>query len=111
MHQHQPHCLPPGSASGKIFGVQPKNVLDIRMLSYNIVSMNTITKRELTRNPARLSVLKPGERMAIDDRQGGLTVQREKKNTLTAEQIEGELFRICAGCPPVDSLKMMEEES
>jgi hypothetical protein len=64
--------------------------------------MNAITKRELTRNPARLT---------IDDRQGGLTVQREKKNILTVEQVEGDLAKICAGCPPVDSLKMMEEET
>jgi hypothetical protein len=88
-----------------------RNVLDRQRLSDKVVSMNAITKRELTRNPARLTALKPGERMTIDDRQGGLTVQREKKNILTVEQVEGDLAKICAGCPPVDSLKMMEEET
>jgi hypothetical protein len=79
-------------------------------LSASFVSVKTITKRELSRNPAKVSELKPGESMIISDRQGGLTLRREKKVTISPADMEAELNRICQGCPPVDSLAMMEEE-
>lgn len=74
------------------------------------VSMKTMTKRELTRNPSKVSELKPGESMTISDRKGGLTLRREKRVTISPDEMEAELKRICLGCPPVDSLAMMEEE-
>jgi hypothetical protein len=70
-----------------------------------------MTKRELTRNPSKISALKPGETIAIADRQGGLTLRREKKVTVSDEEMEAELQRICANCPEVDSLAMMKDET
>jgi hypothetical protein len=72
--------------------------------------MKRLTKRELSRSPSRVSELKPGESVAIADRQGGLTLRREKKVTISPDQMEAELQRICQGCPLVDSLAMMEDE-
>jgi len=37
-------------------------------------------------------------------------LRREKKVTISPDQMEAELQRICQGCPLVDSLAMMEDE-
>lgn len=71
--------------------------------------MKTMTKRELSRNPAKLSALKPGETMEIHDKGGKFTLKREKKISLTADEIEAEIQRICAGCPPIDTLACLQE--
>jgi hypothetical protein len=73
--------------------------------------MKTITKRELSRNPAKLSGIKPGESVTVRDRQGVLTVTRGKSGLLTPDQIEAELQRICAQGPKTDALQMMGEET
>ncbi len=74
------------------------------------VRVKSITKRELSRNPAKLSSLKPGETIAIADLRGGLTLTRSKRVSLTADQIEAEIQRICAGSPPLDSRTLQEDE-
>jgi len=73
--------------------------------------MKTITKREISRNPSKISALKPGEAVAIADRQGGLTLRREKKVVVSPAEMEAELQRICAGCPPTDALQLMKDEA
>lgn len=77
----------------------------------SFVSVQTITKRDLNRNPALLTKLRPGESLTVQDREGGLTVRREKRVTLTPAMIEADLARICAGGPATDALAMMEEEA
>lgn len=71
--------------------------------------MKTITKRELSRNPAKLSALKPGESVAIADRQGGLTLRREKKSRLTIEDMEGHTKQFRPVCPKMDTLAFLQE--
>ena len=85
------------------------NLLDARHLSDNIVSVKTMTKRELSRNPAKLTAIKPGESVLVPDAKGGLMVTRRKKTRLPAGQMFAELERLCAGCPPIDTLAFLQE--
>ena len=85
------------------------NILDARHLSDNIVSVKTMTKRELSRNPAKLTAIKPGESVLVPDAKGGLVVTRRKANKLPAGQMFAELERLCAGCPPIDTLTFLQE--
>ena len=66
--------------------------------------MKPITKRELSRNPALISHLKPGESVEVvgRDSDANLIVSRPKKQRLTAEQIEADLKRLSADDPKVD---------
>jgi hypothetical protein len=73
--------------------------------------VDTLTKRELVRNPARASALAPGESLAITDGQGGLVVSRPKRVTISPAEMETELQRLCAGGPATDALAMMEDEA
>jgi len=68
------------------------------------VSMKTVTKRELVRNPSLVSHIKPGESIEIAKRAGKepLVVTRRKKRKLSADEIHAELDRIWKNCPPMD---------
>ena len=68
-----------------------------------------MTKRELSRNPAKLTALKPGESVLVPDAKGGLVVTRRKKNKLPAGQMFAELEQLCVGCPPIDTLAFLQE--
>jgi len=71
--------------------------------------MKTITKRELSRNPALLSQLKPGESIAVSDREGGLTLRREKRIKLTVEDMEAQTEALQSQCPSMDTLAFLRE--
>jgi hypothetical protein len=73
------------------------------------VSMKTITKRELVRNPALASHLRPGESVQLEDGKEPLVILRRKKRTLTAEDIHAELDRICKGTPEIDTLAVLND--
>lgn len=78
-------------------------------LSDNSVTMKTLTRRELSREPAKLDSIKPGESVLVPDSKGGLIVTRRKRKTLTAEQMFVELEKIAKDCPPIDTLKFLQE--
>jgi hypothetical protein len=67
------------------------------------VSMKTISKRELVRNPSLASHLKPGQSMQLENGKEPLVVSRRKRVRLTAEQIHAELDRLCEGAPAQDT--------
>ena len=71
--------------------------------------MRTIKKRELVRNPALVSHLKPGESIEIEDGKAPLVISRRKRRILTAREIHAELDRICEDAPPVDSLAVLND--
>jgi hypothetical protein len=71
--------------------------------------MRTITKRELMRNPALASHLRPGESIQIEDGREPLVILRRKKRTLTAHDIHTELDRICEGAPEMDTLAVLND--
>jgi hypothetical protein len=67
------------------------------------VSMKTVSKRQLVRNPSLASHLKPGESLQLEDGKDPLVVSRRKRPRLTAEQIHAELDRLCEGAPRQDA--------
>lgn len=71
-------------------------------MSDKFVTVKTITKRELARNPAAIAHLKPGQSVEVQGRDGNLIVSRAKKHRLTVEEMEAELDRLSAQCPPMD---------
>jgi hypothetical protein len=66
------------------------------------VSMRTLSKRELVRNPSLASHLKPGQSFHLEDGKEPLVVSRRKRTRLTADQIHAELDRLCKGAPSQD---------
>jgi hypothetical protein len=71
--------------------------------------MKTITKRELVRNPALASHLRPGESIQVEDGKEPLVILRRKKRTLTADEIHTELDRICEGAPAINTLAVLND--
>ncbi|MGO8765924.1 MAG: hypothetical protein ACLQSR_12435 [Limisphaerales bacterium] len=71
--------------------------------------MKMITRRQLSREPARLNQIKPGQSVLVPDARGGLVVTRPKKSSMSAEQIFAEVERLCEGCPPIDTLAFLRE--
>jgi len=71
--------------------------------------MKALTKRELVRSPALVSHLKPGESLEIKDGDSTLTVARRKKHLLSAEQMEAELDKLAAKCPPLDCQAVVDD--
>ena len=71
--------------------------------------MSTLKKRDLVRNPALASHLRPGESIELEDAKEPLVVLRRKKRTLTAEQIHAELDRIWEGVPELDAQAVLND--
>jgi hypothetical protein len=67
------------------------------------VSVKTISKRELVRNPSVASHLKPGQSLQLEDGKEPLVVSRRKRARLTARQIHAELDRLCKDAPVQDA--------
>ena len=67
------------------------------------VSVKTVSKRELVRNPSLASHLKPGQSMQLEDGKEPLILSRRKRMRLTAEQIHTELDRLCDDAPVHDA--------
>jgi hypothetical protein len=67
------------------------------------VSMKTLSKRELVRNPSLASHLKPGQSLQLEDGREPLVLSRRKRVRLTARQIHAELDRLCEGAPAQDT--------
>ena len=83
---------------------------DRSVLADNIVSMKTVTSRELSRKPSLISKIKPGESVDVTDRKGGLVLMRPKTQTVTAEDMDAELLRLTAGCAPMDALALEDSQ-
>jgi hypothetical protein len=73
------------------------------------VSVKTISKRELVRNPSLASRLKPGQSLQLEDGKDPLVVSRRKRARLTAEQIHAELDRLCEGAPVQDTQSALQD--
>jgi hypothetical protein len=67
------------------------------------VSVKTLSKRELVRNPSVASHLKPGQSLQLEDGKEPLVLSRRKRGRLTAAQIHAELDRLCEGAPEQDA--------
>jgi hypothetical protein len=78
-------------------------------LSDNIVSVKTITSRQLSRKPSLISAIKPGESVHVPDRKGGLVMTRQKSKTLSAEEMISQLEKMSGECPVIDTKKFLEE--
>lgn len=65
--------------------------------------MKTISKRQLLRNPALASRLKPGQAVQLEDGKEPLLLSRPKQVRLTAGQIHAGLDRLCEGAPVQDT--------
>jgi hypothetical protein len=73
------------------------------------VSMKTLSKRELVRNPSRASHLKPGQSLQLEDGKEPLVLSRRKRVRLTAGQIHAELDRLCQGAPDHDAQEALRD--
>jgi hypothetical protein len=73
------------------------------------VSMKTISKRELVRNPSLASHLKPGQSLQLEDGKEPLVLSRRKRGRLTAKQIHAELDRLCEGAPAQDTQEALRD--
>jgi len=71
--------------------------------------MKTISKRQLVRNPALASCLKPGQSVQLEDGKEPLVLSRPKHVRLTAEQIHAELDRLCEGAPVQDAQAALQD--
>jgi len=71
--------------------------------------MKTVSKRQLVRNPALVSHLKPGESLQIEDGDTPLVVSRPKRHQWTADEIEAEIQRICEKAPPLDCQEVLND--
>ena len=67
------------------------------------VSVKTVSKRELVRNPSLASHLKPGQSMHLEDGKEPLILSRRKRMRLTEEQIRAELDRLRDDAPVHDA--------
>jgi len=67
------------------------------------VSMKTLSKRDLVRNPSLASHLKPGQSLQLEDGKEPLVLSRRKRARLNAEQIHAQLDRLCEGAPAQDA--------
>lgn len=72
--------------------------------------MKKITKRELARKPSRLTSIRPGESVLIEDREGGLVVSRQKRRKWTSADIEEQIDRLGKGTPKIDTLAFLQED-
>ena len=84
-------------------------LLDMFSLSDNIVSMKTITSRQLSRKPSLISKIKPGESVHVPDRKGGLVMTRQKRSQLTPEAMMAEVEAMSSDCPVLDTKTFLEE--
>ena len=83
--------------------------LETPAVSDTFVSMGTISKRELVRNPALASHLKPGESMQLEDGKEPLVILRRKKRKLTVGQIHADLERIWGDAPAVGCQAVLDD--
>ncbi len=83
--------------------------LEITRFADIFVSMKTLSKRELVRNPSLASHLKPGQSLQLEDGKEPLVVSRRKRARLTAEQIHAELDRLCKDAPAQDALRDLRQ--
>jgi hypothetical protein len=71
--------------------------------------MKRITRRQLSREPARLKGIKPGESVIVPDENGGLLVTRRKKNRLTADEMLAQLDALPGTWPKVDARSLEDD--
>jgi hypothetical protein len=83
--------------------------LNLCLMSDNVVSMKTLTRRELSRKPSRLKAIKPGESVQVPDEQGGLVITRRKTLQLTPAEMLAQVDALTSQCPPLDTLAIAQE--
>lgn len=71
--------------------------------------MKRISKRQLVRNPAVASHLKPGQSLQLEDGKEPLVLSRPKRVRLTADEIHAELDRLCEEAPAQDALAALQD--
>jgi hypothetical protein len=100
-----PACLagPGGTKRLKRSGWTPSKRLPNLEVANIFVSMRTISKRQLVRNPSLASHLRPGQSVQLEDGKEPLVLSRRKRVRLTAEQIHAELDRLCENAPAQDT--------
>jgi len=81
------------------------------LLSDIVVTMKTITRRQLSRSPAALKSIHPGESVQVPDGNEGLIITRRKSRRVTAEEMFRELEKLAPHCPPADTLRLSEDEA
>lgn len=84
-------------------------LFDSAILSDNVVSVKTITSRELSRKPSVITNIKPGESVHVPDRKGGLVLTRSKTQTISSAEMFAELETLTKGCAPMDTKTFLEE--
>lgn len=84
--------------------------LESGLVPDNVVSMKIISKREMTRNPAVLNTIQPGETAQIEDRKGGLLITRAKTHEWTPPQVMAEIDRVGEGLPALDADKVLGDD-
>ena len=72
--------------------------------------MKVFTKRELTRRPAILNTLAPGDMARIADPKGDLVIVRQKSTRLTAEQMCAQLDALAPACPVLDVDRILADD-
>lgn len=85
-------------------------VLESEFMPDNVVSVKTISRREMTRNPAVLNKIQPGETAQIEDRKGGLLITRAKTHEWTPPQVMAEIERVGEGLPALDADKVLGDD-
>ena len=78
-------------------------------LSDNIVSMKTITSRQLSRKPSLISAIKPGESVRVPDRKGGLVMTRQRTKRISAVEMFAGLDKLAPQCPVIDTKAFLDE--
>ena len=74
-----------------------------------LVSMKTISKRQLVRHPGLASCLKAGQSVQLEDGKEPPVLSRPKRVRLTVEQIHAELDRLCEGAPVQDAQAALQD--
>jgi hypothetical protein len=78
-------------------------------MSDKYVSMKTISKRDMTRQPSKITRIRPGESLHIKDREGGLVVTRTKPKRMTFAEFEASVEDLGKGMPRLDTLALHQE--
>lgn len=72
--------------------------------------MKTITRRQLSREPATLKQIQPGQSVEVPDDNGGLVITRRKRNILSPQEMMTEVEKLTGHWMPMDTRTLMEDE-
>jgi hypothetical protein len=72
-------------------------------------AVKTITRRQLSREPASLNAIQPGETITVPDAHGGLLVTRPKRHRLTPAEMLAQLDAVPGQWIAVDTRAFLGE--